>query len=131
MTRALLLAAAALCAAPAFAESPDIGAEQEVAIPFFSSDQLLDWRADGDRGVYIRSNDGRWYYARVDGPCGRLADAQAIGFETARMDQLDRHGAIRVQGWRCPIESLTVSGAPPIDFGSALKRFKGALPDRR
>jgi hypothetical protein len=85
---------------------------REVSIPFVNSDGIQEWRADGDRGLFVRGGDARWYYARTMGACGRLRTAQTIGFET-RNDRLDRFGVLRVEGWRCPLQSLTRSEPPP------------------
>jgi hypothetical protein len=45
--------------------------------------------------------------------CTRLRSALAIGLQTSALDQLDRHGAIMVQGVRCGVESITRSDGPP------------------
>jgi len=85
----------------------------EASIPFASRDGIQDYKADGDRGLYIRDIHGDWYYARTQARCGRLATSDAIGFETSASDQLDKFGALHAQGWRCPLASLTRSAPPP------------------
>ena len=85
----------------------------EVAIPFVRSNGILEWRAQGDRQVFIRSSDGNWYVARTMNRCGRLRSAITIGFETRGADQLDRHGALLVEGWRCPLDSVIRVAGPP------------------
>jgi hypothetical protein len=109
MRRPIILAAAALAAAPAAAATNST----EVAIPFASSNGIHDWQADGNRGLYIKSITGQWYYARTMGVCGRLRTALSLGFETSAGGQLDRHGAILAEGVRCPIKSLVRSDPPP------------------
>jgi hypothetical protein len=104
------LLAAAVAPTPAATEMP---APREESIPFVRSDGILEWRADGDRGLFIRSMSGAWYHARTMAPCGRLASAVSIGFETRGPDRLDRYGTIRVEGWRCPLASVTRSEGPP------------------
>lgn len=112
MIKSLIFAAALLGALPTTASpAPTSGAE--TAIPFISRNGIIDWKADGRRGLYIRSMSGRWYYARTQGLCGRLKTAITLGFETSAADQLDRFGAIYAEGWRCQIASLVESGAPP------------------
>jgi hypothetical protein len=101
---------AALAMAPAAAETPAAG--EEAAIPFVRSDGIAEWKVIDDRHLYIQAVDGDWYLARTMAPCPRLSGAITLGFET-RADQLDRHGTIRVQGWRCPLESVTRSDGPP------------------
>ncbi len=112
--KALLLAPLLLLSAfPAQARSdpPRIG--EESAIPFANRDGIQDYEADGDRGLYIRSITGQWYYARTMGKCARLQSANAVGFVTAPDGKLDRTGSLVAQGWRCQLDSLTVSEGPP------------------
>lgn len=89
----------------------------ETAIPFASRD-IQQWAVDrnSDRGVYLRAISGKWYYARTASACRRMKDGYALGFET-QGDQLDRFGTIIVQGWRCPLESVTRSDGPPKKAG--------------
>jgi hypothetical protein len=115
---ALVAAAAAAVSAGAAtsataADTPALSAGREVAIPFVRSNGILEWRAAGDRAVYIRGGDGDWYLARTMNRCGRLTSAVSIGFETRGPDQLDRFGTLRVEGWRCPLASVTESEGPP------------------
>jgi hypothetical protein len=86
---------------------------EEDAVPFVRSAGIHDWKADGDRGLYIQGINGRWYHARTLGRCGRLATAVSLGFETRGLDELDRHGAILAEGWRCALSSVTRSARPP------------------
>lgn len=115
MTAILLPLLLAVSAAAQAADAPatEQSVAEESAIPFVSSDGIQDFRADGARGLYIRGGNGAWYYARTQGDCARLPSAISLGFETNGADQLDRFGAIRVQGWRCPLESVARSAAPP------------------
>lgn len=107
----LALLACAMLAQTAVAAEP--APPEEAAIPFIRSNGILNWRAEGDRTLYIRATSGDWYRARTMGRCGRLRTALTIGFETGGPDQLDRHGALRVQGWRCPLASVVRSEGPP------------------
>lgn len=111
--KALLIAPLLLAAVPALAERTPTPIGQEAAIPFADRDGIQDYRAIDDRGLYIRSITGEWYYARTIGKCPRLQSANAIGFATAPGGKLDRTGALVAQGWRCQLDSLTRSGAPP------------------
>jgi len=106
--------ALAASAAPLYAwnEAPQNAPPgEEASIPFVRSNGILDWRADGERALYIRGGNGAWYYARTMGDCGRLRSATTIGFET-RNDQLDRYGVLLIEGWRCPLNSVVRSEAP-------------------
>jgi hypothetical protein len=96
------------CATAAAEEAPG-----ETAIPFVSSIGGVEWERASDNSVYIRGGNGNWYLVRTMNRCTRLRTALALGFETSALNQLDRHGAILVQGQRCPVESVTRSGGPP------------------
>jgi hypothetical protein len=100
-----VLAAAFAGAAPAPPAGP------EAAIPRIRG--FLEWVADGKQGVYIRADTGKWYYARTEAPCARLRPHVALSFTGAAQNQLDRYGAIAVEGWRCQLASVVESGPPP------------------
>lgn len=108
MIRKLAFAAAPLClAAPALAA--DQPGSREVRIPRMS--QYLEWVADGQHGLFVRGDTGRWYYARLQHRCSRLRPSAAMGFQTTR-GELDRFSSLVVEGWRCPIASVVESAAP-------------------
>lgn len=88
-------------------------APAETAIPFVSSIGSVEWQRASDNSVYIRGGNGSWYLVRTMNRCTRLRTAIALGFQTSALNQLDRHGALLVQGQRCPVESVTRSGDPP------------------
>ncbi len=105
---ALLAVVAAVVPATATAL---VGSGDEAAIPFVRSDGIAEWKALDDRHLHIQASNGDWYLVRTMAPCRRLPGAITIGFET-RNDQLDRHGTLLVQGWRCPLESVRRSEGP-------------------
>jgi hypothetical protein len=81
----------------------------ETAIPLIGSHGVLEWRAASERLVDIRGFDGKWYQARTMAPCPRLLAASTLSYEVNGPDELDRHGSLLVEGWRCPLESVTRS----------------------
>jgi hypothetical protein len=110
MMSLLLAAALGLSLQPPAAramETAEPGAETYV--PYAGSDGIVEWKADGDRGVYLRSLTGGWYYARTANRCRRLNTATRLGFLTFGSDDLDRFGTLFAEGWRCPLESVTRS----------------------
>jgi hypothetical protein len=111
MIKHAMIAAALLGSAPALAAGGPETSARETRIPRISG--FLEHRADGRRGLYIRADTGRWYYARMQGECARLRPNVAISFLGARGGNFDRHGLIRVEGWRCPVASVVESGPPP------------------
>jgi hypothetical protein len=86
---------------------------RETVIPFMSSLSGIEWKAASDDSLYLRGPKGDWYFIRTMNRCSRLRSSPGIGFQTSVRDQLDRHGAILVQGVRCPVESITRSDGPP------------------
>lgn len=109
MLTPLLISVASMMAAPATNQQIDA---KETAIPFVRSNGIGDWKADGDRGLFIRGSDGQWYYGRTQNKCARLKSATTVGFETRGVDQLDRYGAVLVEGWRCQLASVTRADSP-------------------
>lgn len=102
-----------LLASASPADAPAVPVQKETSIPFVSHDGIRDFRADGTKGVYIRGNNGQWYYAQTMGSCTQLPFANTLGFETTGGDQLDRFGALRLENERCPLSSVVRSGPPP------------------
>lgn len=104
-----LILAGLAAAAPVSAE-PVAG---ETVIPFMSSLNAVEWKAASDDSLYLRGPRGDWYFIRTTNRCSRLRSSPGIGFQTSALDQLDRHGAILVQGVRCPVQSIVRSEGPP------------------
>lgn len=112
MKKALTVAVALIVtAAPALADPP-AAAAGETRVPRIS--RLLETVVESNRGVFIRADTGQWYYARTQAPCARLRPTAApLGFEANPQGDLDRHGAVRAEGWRCQLDSVTESAPPP------------------
>ena len=68
---------------------------------------------DAGRGVYIRGYTGQWYYASVHGSCPRLTSNANLRFNTSPGGDFDKDSTIRANGWRCMIDSVTLSDGPP------------------
>jgi hypothetical protein len=85
----------------------------EPSIPFANHGGIRDWHADRDRGLWVQDVHGKWYYARLMGPCTGLDFAETIGFDTRPMGTFDRFSAIIVPRYgRCVVQSLAPSGPP-------------------
>ncbi len=115
MKRTIFASAALLLGACATTgEGVDI--TTQAAVPFVSSTSVLEWRVLDQDTLYVRSVTNQWYQVETMGPCPRLRTGVTLGFQTARgTDELDRHGAILVQGSRCPLRSVTRSVEPPAE----------------
>lgn len=109
----LITAAMAVTVAGCATAAPVEDPPNQTAIPFVSSIGSVEWKHAGDEAAYVRGGNGQWYLVRTSNRCTRLRSSPALGFETSALDQLDRHGALLVQGQRCPVASVTLSDGPP------------------
>ena len=114
MIARLTLAATALLAVAA---APVAAADQPGrARPEAKIRNMVDYLeavADPGRGVYIRGYTGQWYYASVRGQCPRLTRSASLRFNTSPGGDFDKDSSIRADGWRCMVDSVTESDAPP------------------
>jgi len=108
---------AALLLTGAVAAQPPQSPSPERTIAFANHGGIFDWRADGERGLWVQDIHKQWYYAKLMAPCTGLNFATALAFDTRPSDQFDRFSFIRVPhqglGGRCAVVSLTASDAPP------------------
>lgn len=100
----LLTAAAAGAAAPK---------AKEAQILFANQGGIRDWRALDEKGLYVRGQDGQWYYATLFASCFGLPSATGIGFVTTPGGGFDKFSAIVVENNKCPVVSLVKSDPPP------------------
>ena len=95
-----------------------IAAEQaigkETSIPFVNMGGIRDWKAIDDSTIYVQDIRRNWYVAKLAKPSPDLTFAQAIGFETKGVNQLDRFGTVVVSGERIPLTSFVASAPPPV-----------------
>lgn len=114
MIARLTLSASALlslAATPLLAAEPENRARPEARIRNMTD--YLEAVADPGRGVYIRGYTGQWYYAQVRGECPRLTRSASLRFNTSPGGDFDKDSSIRADGWRCMVDSVTESDAPP------------------
>ncbi len=92
----------------------DTAAKPEASIPFADHGGIWNWQADGDKGLWVQSNQRQWYYAKFLGPCIGLDYANSIGFDTRPMGTFDRFSAVVVPRWgKCQVQSFELSDGPP------------------
>jgi hypothetical protein len=108
MIRQTMIAAAFL-AAPALAK--EVPAPGETNIPRMSA--FLEWLPDGSQALYVRGDTGRWYHVALQTSCPRLRQGGRVRFDASPGNRFDRHSAIRADGWRCMVSSVTHSDGPP------------------
>lgn len=99
--------------APAWATTPTQQVRQ-ADIPFADHGGIRDWRADGDRALYIQGSNGQWYHATLMSPSIGLNFAEGIGFVSEPTGDFDHFSSILVGGQSYPLTSLVTSDAPPV-----------------
>ena len=76
--------------------------------------EMINWLADGERGLWIQANNLRWFYARFANICPGLQSTNSLGFDTGVSNRIDRTSAISVSGHqRCKVQTLVPSNGPP------------------
>jgi hypothetical protein len=90
---------------------------QEGRIPFANArDGILDWRADGERGIWVESPSRQWYYGKFMSSCLGLDFANRVGFDTEANGDFDKFSYVLVRDGfpeRCQLTSLVTSNGPP------------------
>ncbi len=86
---------------------------REASIPFAALGGIEDWRANGDKGLWIRGRSHKWYYAELMGSCIGLGFRDRIGFVIEPYGTFDKFSSIVVEGRVCPIRTLRESDPPP------------------
>jgi hypothetical protein len=81
-------------------------------IPFVHFGNINEWQPDGTKGLYIQSDDRKWYYAAFMSPCLDLPYAEGIGFKTTPPLPLSQFDSIIVKGRSCYFKSLDPSDGP-------------------
>jgi len=98
------LAAGAAASAPAAQSS----------IPFADHGGIYDWRANGDKGIWVQSIGGQWFYATFMGTCVGLDTALRIGFQVEPTGEFDRWSSVVVPHEpRCHLSTFEPSAGPP------------------
>ena len=83
---------------------------------FLSHSQLHDWLADGEQGVWVQSDDLRWFYARFAHPCHGLGATNSVHFETRGSGHIESGSAVTLPGsGRCTMSNFVPSRGPPKD----------------
>ena len=106
----LLIALMMTAAIPAVAAADTPSGE--TGIPFARHGGIRDWRADGNRTLYIEGRLNHWYRAELMSPCHGLNFANAIRFISEPGDRFDRFSKIVVDGQVCHVSSLTKAEKP-------------------
>jgi hypothetical protein len=75
---------------------------------------MLNWLADGQKGLWIQTGNTKWFYARFANNCPGLQSTNSLVFETGASNRIDRTSSISVSGrQRCKVQTLVPSNGPP------------------
>lgn len=81
-------------------------------IPFADLGGIADWKADGDRGLYIQARDKTWYHASFMGPCMGVQFRERVGFVTEPGGELDKFSSVLAGDQRCYFKTFERSDPP-------------------
>lgn len=96
----------------AFVEPGSALARDSIAL--IKRDEMINWLADRERGLWIQVGELRWFYARFADTCPGLSSTNSLLFETPASGQIGRTSAVVVPGARhCMIRTVGPSGGPP------------------
>ena len=115
--RSSFVLAVLLLVTPTLAQSPS-GAmsegKEEVSISFAQFGGIDDWRADGNKALFVKGRrNNEWYYAKLMSTCQGLSFAEAVGFKNEATSSFDKFSTIVVDGQPCQLTSLVKSAPPP------------------
>jgi hypothetical protein len=83
---------------------------------FVSHDDMIKWLADGERGVWIQTENLKWFYARFRAVCRGLSSTNSVVFDTRGSSRIDRTSSVLVPGGeRCRVQTFAPSSGPSKD----------------
>jgi hypothetical protein len=115
VSKFVLLAAMALSIAGCASSGPKNPSVSpaSASIPFSEFGNIYDWRADGSAGIYIESDDHKWYHATFMAPCENLPFTEHVGFRTTPPLPIDKFDSIDARGENCYFNSMEKVPGPP------------------
>ena len=85
----------------------------EAGIPFTEFGSIYDWRPDGTAGIYIQTDNRKWYHATFMAPCTNLTSTEHVGIRTTPPLPLTKFDSIEVRGEDCYFKSIEQVPGPP------------------
>ena len=96
-------------------------ADVDSAATLLNRARLLDWVADGERGLWLQAVDLRWFYARFSHACHGLSVSNSLSFDMRGSHNIDSRSAVVVPGsGRCSVLSFVPSRGPPQSRNASL-----------
>ena len=88
---------------------------REASIPFAAENGVRNWQADGEKGLWVQSNSGAWFYGAFTFPCSGLQFRESLGFKFSPGGALDRWSEVHTrEAGRCLFKSFESSAGPPV-----------------
>lgn len=82
------------------------------SIPFARSN-IRNWRADSDRGIWVRTRGGQWFYGAFTFPCTGLQFRDTVRFNFGPGGELDQWGSVHTRlAGECRFKSFETSAGP-------------------
>ena len=88
---------------------PELGAETSILYP---DREILNFEADGARGLWLEDQQHRWYYGKFLGSCKGMTYARGMAYKTHGSARFDRSSMILLEDDFCQLESLVTAGKP-------------------
>lgn len=111
--RKLWAAAASAALTMAMAAGAAAARSSNAYIPFANHGGIRDWRADGNKGIWVQASSRAWYYAQFSFPCNNLNFVDAVRFNTEPGGELNRWSSVRVRhGGVCYFKNFEPSDGP-------------------
>ena len=86
----------------------------DASLPF-AARNISTWQADGDKGIWVESLGGAWYYGAFLIPCLGLQFRDTVAFKFGPAGQLDHWSEIHVRHYPpCVFKSFVTSAGPPL-----------------
>ena len=82
-------------------------------IPVNEFGNIYDWRADGRAGIYLESDERKWFHATFLTPCENLPFTEHVGFRTTPPLPITKFDSIEVRGDNCYFKTFEQVPGPP------------------
>lgn len=92
---------------------PNLALARE-SIAVIRRDEMINWLADHERGLWIQVGELKWFYARFADRCPGLSSTNSLVFDTPESGNIGRMSTVvGPRGGRCMIRTIAPSGGPP------------------
>jgi hypothetical protein len=109
----LALATLALCGCASQSQKHPSVSPAKAGIPLSEFGNIYDWRPDGAAGIYIETDDRRWFHATFMTPCENLPFTEHVGVRTTPPLPITQFDSIEVRGENCFFQTLERVSGPP------------------